>query len=282
MQTHLTHAELRRFKQLKLETKTQSKSIIDSLNRIIQKQERIKSLALAYERDYLNLNTQMNSIATKKDMETIMKKDLHDASPLAFQFLGNMDLLKKPLVAIIGSRHPTFYGRELTYRFAKALSSFGCTIISGGAIGIDSIANSVALSQGGGSCAIIGSGVKNLYPPSNQFLFQQLQFAQDGLILSEFLENEPAQKWNFPKRNHTIALIADYVLVVEATLTSGSIITAKAAVDYGTDVGAIPGALDCVNSEGTNSIIKQGLAACVQTPSDVLEKVMSTFSMRKT
>ncbi len=183
-------------------------------------------------------------------------------------------------MAIIGSRHPTYYGREQTFRFAKELSAKGCTIISGGAIGIDSIANSVALEQDGGSCAILGSGLKNLYPPSNSFLFNNMKFSPSGLLLSEFFEQDPPQKWNFPKRNHTIALLADFVLIIEATLTSGSLITAHAALDYGTDIGALPGSIDCVNSEGTNSLIQRG-AYCIQRPQDVLERVEYLYTRRK-
>ncbi|MES2615164.1 MAG: DNA-processing protein DprA [Bdellovibrionota bacterium] len=278
-QTHLTSNEIKTLKLLCANNLSRSVSISYLLKKIVLKEERLGRLSLAYEKFCQSFHIVEGNITTKVELEFFMKKKMHECSPLALQFIGSKEILKKPLVAIIGSRHPTFYGREQTFRFAKELSAKGCTVISGGAIGIDSIANSVALERGGGSCAILGSGLKNLYPPSNSFLFNKLKHSHDGLILSEFSETEPPQKWNFPKRNHTIALLADFVLVIEATLTSGSLITAEAALDYGTDVGALPGGVDCSNSVGANSLIQRG-AYCIQSPQDVFERVKYIYNQR--
>lgn len=275
LQTNLTLNEKRILKLLKLDKQLDKVTIPNLLERIICNEKRILQLHSIYE-SFLCHN---EIIVSKNELDVLMNKVTHEAMPLALQFSGTKEILRKPLVAIIGSRHPTFYGREQAYRFAKELSAKGCTIISGGAIGIDSIANSVALEHGGGSCAILGSGLKNLYPPSNSFLFKNLVHSKNGLILSEFLESEPPQKWNFPKRNHTIALLADFVLIIEAAFTSGSLITANAALDYGVDVGALPGSVNRDNSEGTNALIQKG-AYCIQKPQDVLERVEYVYSRR--
>jgi DNA processing protein len=221
----------------------------------------------------------LNFYLGRFQLESILKKPFRHPSLLAFQFQGNPQVLQKPIVAIIGSRKPTYYGREQTQRFARALAQAGCTILSGGAIGIDAIANAVG-HDNGSSCAIIGSGMKNLYPASNMKLFQNMGNSHNGLILSEFHPYEPPQKWNFPRRNLSIAALADFVLVVEAAFTSGSLITAHAAADLGTDVGALPGEINHINSQGTNELIKNG-AFCIQTPQDVLERVCFLQKMKE-
>lgn len=279
LQTHLTASESKILKRLYSENSLNKVTITNLLKKFIYKEKRLSVLLSSYEKFSSHFEYQEEHLISRPELEILMNKKIHEYAPFALQYSGTKEILKKPLVAIIGSRHPTFYGREQAFRFAKELSSHGCTIISGGAIGIDSIANSVALTQGGGSCAILGSGLKNPYPPSNLFLFNNLKHADDGLILSEFAEKEPPQKWNFPKRNHTIAVIADFVLIIEATLTSGSLITAHAALEYGTDVGALPGCVDSINSEGTNSLIQKG-AYCIQNPRDVLERVEYIYKLR--
>lgn len=218
-----------------------------------------------------NDSNHFNFYLGRFQLESILKKQFKHPSFLAFQYQGNPQILQKPIVAIIGSRKPTYYGREQTQRFAQELAQAGCTILSGGAIGIDAIANAVG-HENGNSCAVIGSGMKKLYPTSNMKLFQNMGSSKNGLILSEFHCYEPPQKWNFPRRNLSIAALADFVLVIEAGATSGSLITANAAADIGTDVGALPGDVSHVNSQGTNELIQNG-AFCIQSPQDVLERV---------
>lgn len=218
------------------------------------------------------------NIMGRYTIEALIERPFCHPALLAFQYLGNPNILKKPRVAIIGSRHPTYYGREQAQKFAKYLAQEGCTIISGGAIGIDAIANATAI-ENGFSCAIIGSGIKNLYPSSNLWLFQNMINSKNGLILSEFNSFETPQKWHFPRRNLSIASIADFVLVIEATKTSGSLITANAALDLGIDVGALPGNIENLNSTGTNALIQNG-AFCIQTPQDVLERILFIHNLQ--
>ncbi|BBH53208.1 DNA-processing protein DprA [Fluviispira sanaruensis] len=210
-------------------------------------------------------------LLTRAQFESALSKKIPHPNLLALQYLGNPKILNKPKIAIIGSRRPTLYGREQAYRFAKELALAGCTIISGGAIGIDTTAQAVGL-QYGKSCCVLGNGLINPYPPSNTQLFLNLKKSPHGLILSEFCLNESAQKWNFPQRNITIASMADFVLVVEATLTSGSLITAHAACELGIDVGALPGSIDSINSVGCHELIKNG-AFCIQKPEDILQRI---------
>ena len=196
-------------------------------------------------------------------------RPLSSVTPLAFDYRGNVQILRAPTVGIVGSRKPTYYGREQAYIFAKTLAQAGCTIISGGAIGIDAIANSVALEHGA-SCAIIGNGLGNPYPASNRWMFERLMRGTRGLIMSEFPFHEGARKWNFLQRNESLASLCDFLLVVEATQLSGSLVTAKAAAQLGVEVGALPGGVDNINSEGTNLLIQNG-AHCIRSPQDILD-----------
>ena len=210
-----------------------------------------------------------NKIISFQNIEEMIQKKWQHPCLLAYQYYGNLQILKKPKIGIIGSRKPTFYGRKIASDFSKELATAGCTIISGGAIGIDSIANAVAFEYGN-SCAIIGSGLKQLYPTSNLYLFNKMMSAENSLLMSEFHEYSTPKKWNFPRRNISIAAICDFILVVEAGKTSGSLITANAAIELGCNVGAIPGDISSSNSEGCNQLIKNG-AYCIQSPKDILE-----------
>jgi len=211
------------------------------------------------------------NIISRFELEKVLGKPFMHPALLAFEYLGNIQILNQPIVAIIGSRCPTYYGRQQTYHFAKTLAEHGITIVSGGALGIDAIANAVG-HEYGSSCAVIGSGLEKLYPASNIKLFHSLAASNRGLVLSEFNSEDIAQKWNFPRRNISIASLADFILVIEAKITSGSLITAHAALDLGIDVGALPGDINRANSCGTIELIKNG-AFCIKTPHDVIERV---------
>ncbi|RDB35533.1 MAG: DNA-processing protein DprA [Spirobacillus cienkowskii] len=216
-------------------------------------------------------NVNKKNIISRFELEKILSKPFMHPALLAFEYLGNIQILNQPIVAIIGSRRPTYYGRQQTHHFAKTLAEHGMTIVSGGALGIDAIANAVG-HEYGSSCAVIGSGIEKPYPASNIKLFHSLAASNRGLVLSEFNSEDIAQKWNFPRRNISIAALADFILVIEAKITSGSLITAHAALDLGIDVGALPGDINRANSCGTIELIKNG-AFCIKTPYDVIERV---------
>jgi DNA processing protein len=234
-----------------------------------------KALKILHTSTSLSPDTTTNAPALLSywDLEALMAGKNNSELPLAVATQGNPEILNGPKVAIIGSRHPTYYGREQAHRFAHEIAKAGITIVSGGAIGIDTIANQAAF-DAGKSCAILGSGIQNPYPTTNQTLFKRFSQSQNGLVISEFPHDQGAVKWNFPRRNRTIAALADFLLVIEATLTSGSILTVNAALEMNCDIGALPGPLDAPTSEGTNRLIRDG-AFCILRPSDVIERVMS-------
>ncbi len=189
--------------------------------------------------------------------------------PLSLFFEGNFDILNTPLISIVGTRRPTEYGIKTAKFFSKKLASYGLTIVSGFAVGIDTIAFKEAFLSGK-TVAVLGSGLEKLYPASNKKLFKKAKESDNVCFVSEFPPKYPAHKRNFPQRNRIIAGLSPFTLVVEAGKNSGSLITAHIAIDSGRDVGAIPGRIDSSLSEGTNYLIKNG-AYLIENPDDILE-----------
>jgi DNA processing protein len=192
-----------------------------------------------------------------------------DAPPALF-FIGRRELLNRPSLAIVGSRHATPQGVENARNFAAALSQSGLTIVSGLALGIDTAAHEGALEGAGSTIACIGTGPDRVYPASNRDLAHTI--AKSGAILSEFVPGTPPLRHNFPQRNRLISGLARGVLVVEATLSSGSLITARLAAEQGRDVFAIPGSIHSPFSRGCHRLIREG-AKLVETAHDVIEEL---------
>jgi len=190
--------------------------------------------------------------------------------PAVLYFHGRQELLNRPSLAIVGSRNATPQGVETAEAFAAALSAAGLTIVSGLALGIDAAAHRGGLGGAGSSLAVVGTGIDRLYPAANRSLAQRL--AEAGGTLSEFPIGTPPLPANFPRRNRVISGLARAVLVVEATLASGSLITARFAVEQGRDVLAIPGSIHSPFSKGSHRLIKEG-AKLVETAQDVLEEL---------
>jgi len=216
---------------------------------------------------------------SRADIGFLRNADLPGDFPRYVLARGNPGVLARPTVAIIGSRTPSLYGRRMAHDFARELALAGVTVISGGALGIDGIANRAALTHGH-SCAVVGGGLLRPHPRSHIPLFHDLVRSGQGLVLSQFPEGDHAQPWHFPRRNLTLALLADFVLVVEASFRSGSLITAREALDRNVDLGALPGALESPLSSGTNTLIASG-AFCIQTPRDILERLVTLKRMRE-
>ena len=173
-------------------------------------------------------------------------------------------------MAIVGSRYPTTYGQMFAERIALGLSQRGITLVSGLARGIDSSAHRGALTAGGRTIGVLGCGIDLIYPPENRKLFDQV--AAQGAILSEFPLGTPPDSDHFPIRNRVISGVSLGVVVVEATLRSGSLITARFALDQGREVFAVPGNADSARSAGTNRLIRQG-AKLVTQAEDILEEI---------
>ena len=190
--------------------------------------------------------------------------------PAFFYVLGRLDDEDVPL-AIVGSRNASTYGRYTTDRISRELALRGITIVSGMARGIDSCAHRGALAAKGRTIAVLGSGLDVIYPPENKKLFDAI--SSNGAVISEFPLGTQPLSYNFPARNRIISGLSYGVVVVEAGEKSGSLITAKLAMEQGREVFAIPGAIDSASSRGTNSLIKQG-AKLVENIDDILEDIL--------
>jgi DNA processing protein len=193
-------------------------------------------------------------------------KEIFDPPPLLFA-RGRVTLLGELTLGIVGTRRPTAYGIAAATRLAKDLGGAGLAIASGMARGIDTAAHRAVLEAGGGTLAVFGCGVDEIYPAENRKLAEQI--ARDGLILSEFPMATPPYPQNFPIRNRIIAGISVGVLVVEGGEYSGSAITAKLAAEQNREVFAVPGNITSKMSWGPNLLIKQG-AKLVQEWNDVV------------
>lgn len=193
-----------------------------------------------------------------------------DNSPVILYVKGSFIKKDKYAVAIVGSRNMTEYGKRITEMISSELVSYGITVVSGMARGIDTVSHKGALKAKGRSIAVLGSGLDSPYPPENKELFDEL--SEKGCVISEFPMGTPPNKENFPQRNRLISGLSLGVLVVEAAAKSGSLITAGYALEQGKDVFAIPGSITSSNSEGTNELIKKG-AKLVQKAEDILEDI---------
>ncbi|MCH5155806.1 MAG: DNA-processing protein DprA [Clostridiales bacterium] len=195
----------------------------------------------------------------------LMQKEV-DPPPVLY-YKGDLSILRQPCLAVVGTRQASQYGRYVTEHIVTELAS-AFTIVSGMATGIDGYAHRAALSAGGKTVAVLGSGLFNASPASNLRLFDQI--CQDGLAISEYTPDTHATEYTFPQRNRIISGASRGVLVVEASLRSGSLITANCALDQGRDVFAIPGDIDKQRSQGTNRLIKSG-AIAVTCADDILD-----------
>lgn len=197
-------------------------------------------------------------------------KEIHAAPPLLF-VIGNPHALKNPQIGIVGSRNPTLSGKRNAHDFAHHFAKTNWTITSGLAIGIDTEAHQGTLDASGQTIAVTGTGLDQIYPARNKQLAHKI-IEQQGCIISEFPLGTQPQPKNFPRRNRIISGLSQGVLVVEATLKSGSLITAKYALEQCREVFAIPGSIHSPLSKGCHALIKQG-AKLVETANDITEEL---------
>lgn len=191
-------------------------------------------------------------------------------APPALFYIGRRELLGRPAFAIVGSRHATPQGLDTARAFAEALAAGGLTIVSGLALGIDAAAHEGALHSDASTLAVMGTGPDRIYPARNRDLAQRIAAA--GGLLTEYVPGTPPRKENFPRRNRLISGLARGVLVVEATLSSGSLITARLAGEQGREVFAIPGSIHSPFAKGCHKLIREG-AKLVETAQDVLDEL---------
>ncbi len=193
-----------------------------------------------------------------------------DGAPIVLYMKGEYRPDDRYGIAVVGSRKNTHYGEAVTQRISRDLASAGFTIISGMARGIDTLSHKAALSASGRTIAVLGSGLDVYYPAENRTLMEKIMEA--GCAISEFPPGTMPNRENFPRCNRLISGLALGVLVVEATLESGSLITANYALEQNKEVFAVPGNITSANSEGTNRLIKQGAKTVTETK-DIIEEL---------
>jgi DNA processing protein len=173
-------------------------------------------------------------------------------------------------IAVVGSRSASDYGRRVARNLCRDLASLGFTVVSGMARGIDGAAHEMTLTAGGRTIAVLGSGVDYAYPPEHGHLYQRI--SQNGAVVSEFPIGTRPMAFNFPARNRLISGLSVGVVVVEATEKSGSLITARLALEQGREVFAVPGEVGASRSRGAHRLIRQG-AKLVETAHDIIEEI---------
>lgn len=202
-------------------------------------------------------------------------KEIHDAPPVLF-VQGDPAALSGPLLAMVGSRNPSRGGEDTAREFARHLGGMGVVIVSGLAIGIDAASHQGALAGGGHTVAVAGTGLDTVYPARHEDL--ALQIREQGALVSEVPPGGPARSQHFPRRNRIISGLSLGTLVVEATLRSGSLITARQAGEQGREVFAIPGSIHNPLAKGCHALIKQG-AKLVETAEDILEELQAVVTL---
>jgi len=194
-----------------------------------------------------------------------------DDAPEKLYYKGDINLLKKTCIAIVGTRKSSNYGEVLCDHFIKELSSFDVCIVSGLALGIDTCAHKSALKYGLKTIAVLGTGIDKIYPRSNYELYEKIE--KKGLIISELDRETDAKKYTFVLRNRIISGISIACLVVEAPDSSGALITARSALNQGRDVFTIPQDIDKVNGRGPLKLIQEGVAFPVSSAKDMIKTI---------
>ena len=213
--------------------------------------------------------TEMDVITYQDDLYPANLLNVYDRPP--FLYVKGTLIKDNVNIAIVGSRLASTYGKYTTEKISRELALRGVTIVSGLARGIDSAAHRGALAAQGTTIAVLGSGLDVIYPPENKILFHDI--IANGAVISEFPPGTPPRSANFPARNRIISGISYGVVVVEAGEKSGSLITARLALEQGREVFAVPGSIDSAGSRGTNKLIKQG-AKLIENTDDILEEII--------
>lgn len=191
-----------------------------------------------------------------------------DQPPPILYVLGELTVQDEWAAAIVGTRRMTGYGRQVTEELAELLAHHGVTVVSGLARGVDASAHQTALKHGGRTIAVLGSGVDRVYPPEHRKLAEEI--AKNGAVISDYPPGTPPESNNFPPRNRIISGLSRVVVVIEAGVTSGALITSTFAAEQGRDVFALPGSIYANQSKGTNRLIQQGARPLIEIK-DVLD-----------
>ena len=192
------------------------------------------------------------------------------APPLLLYVEGNLELLSKPQIAMVGTRAPSYYGKRHAHTLASELTQAGLVVTSGLALGIDSECHRSVLAADGETIAVLGTGLANIYPKRHLKLAQQIR--EQGALVSEFSPFTQARPEHFPRRNRIVSGLSLGVVVIEAALNSGSLISARYALEQGREVFALPGAVDNPMAAGCHSLIQQGAKLITET-SDITDEL---------
>jgi DNA processing protein len=266
------------FKQI-INTKVPIKDIFKAreleLKRLKLAEKLIKEIIYCqkeYDPDQIILDLEKEQISTITINDQGYPKNLKEIydPPIIIYYKGNLSL-DDLMISIVGSRKPTDYGRHVTYDLAYKLASAGITIVSGLALGLDSVAHQAALEAKGKTVAVLGCGLDKIYPSSHEKLAREI-IENDGAILSEYPTGVLPLKQNFPARNRIISGLALGLIVTEAARGSGSLITARDALEQNREVFAIPGSIYNKNSYGPNNLIRMG-AHLISDAQDVFDEL---------
>ena len=197
-------------------------------------------------------------------------KEIYDP-PLILFVKGDSTILNRPQLAVVGSRNVSIHGRETAYNFSRELSEQGIVVTSGLALGVDAHAHKGAVDNKSATIAVIATGIDLCYPARHKQLAKDI-IANGGAIVSEFLPNTPPKSGHFPKRNRLISGMSAGVLIIEAAMQSGSLITARCALEQNREVFAVPGNINNPQVKGCHWLIKQG-AKLVDELADIMEEI---------
>lgn len=195
-----------------------------------------------------------------------------DEFPILLYAKGNLELLNKKAISIVGTRRPTRYGQKIAEDFARAFARKNLVVVSGFARGVDTISHKTALEENGPTIAVMGSGLNICYPAENRMLYDQM--LEDGnLMISEYCLDVKPLAYHFPERNRIISGLADGIFLPEATEKSGSLITIGFGLEQGKEIFIVPANINSPASEGSNRLLKQMQGALVLEPNDIFEQL---------
>lgn len=223
-------------------------------------------MSIPFDTKYMKINT-----ISPQDNKFTQIIDTIASCPKRLYFMGKLPEKRCPAVAIVGTRKPTAYGREVTYQIAYDLAKRGIVIISGMALGVDGIAHKATLEAGGTTIAVLANGVDIVYPAAHNGLARDI-VAKGGAILSEYEPGTAARDFQFLERNRIVSGLSDAIIITEAAIRSGTLSTAAHALEQGREVFVVPGNITSPLSAGCNNLIKQG-AHPITCADDVLEVI---------
>lgn len=231
----------------------------------------IKSRNMEYM-DMLFSKLEKENIKVITILDSDYPKRLKNIYDKPYVLYGKGSLLEEDSLAIgiVGSRKATSYGKWACEKFSKELVNMGVTILSGLALGIDTVAHKTAIREGGRTIGILGNGIDVIYPKTNKNLYDEV--ASNGMVLTEFPFKTQPMAYNFPRRNRIISGLSLGIVVIEAKEKSGSLITAHLALEQGKDVFALPGNINSLYSRGTNKLIKDGARPLLEIE-DIVEEI---------